>query len=56
MVVPKIKKVTELLKEEILEKEDKKVYVSDKFKKIEDKVKDSLKKQRTDDALKDITI
>jgi len=56
MVVPKIKKVSELLKEEILEKEAKKTYSSDKFKKIEEKVKASLKKQKTDEALKDITI
>jgi len=56
MVVPKIKKVSDLLKEEILEKEEKKEYSSDKFKKIEDKVKDSLKKQKTDDALNDITV
>ena len=56
MVVPKAKKVSELLKDEILEKEKKKQYSSDKFKKIEEKVKDSLKKQKTDDALNDITI
>ncbi len=56
MVVPKTKKVSDLLKEEILENEEKREYTSDKFKKIEDKVKDSLKKQKTDDALNDITI
>ena len=55
MVVPKIKKVSELLKEEILEKEEKKGYFSDKFKKIEEKVKKSLNEQKTDDALIDIT-
>jgi hypothetical protein len=55
MVVPKIKKVSDLLKEEILEKEEKKIYKSDKFLKIEKKVKESLKKQKTDDALVDIT-
>ena len=55
MVTPKVKKVSELLKEEILEKEDKKVYKSDKFSKIENKVKQSLKNQKTDDALVDIT-
>jgi len=56
MVVPKKQKVTELLKNEILDKEKKNEYSSDKFKKIEDKVKDSLKKQKTDQALIDITV
>jgi hypothetical protein len=55
MVVPKVKKVSELLKEEILEKEDKRVYHSSRFEKIEEKVKLSLKNQKTDDALVDIT-
>jgi hypothetical protein len=56
MVVAKAKKVSELLKDEILKKEDKKGYFSDKFKKIEDKVKTALKEQKTDEALTDITI
>lgn len=56
MVVPKTKKVSDLIKDEILEKEEKKEYSSDKFKKIEDKVKESLVKQKTDDALTDITV
>ena len=47
--------VIEELKEKILEKEDEKTYFSEKFKKIEDDVKESLRKQATDDALKDIT-
>ena len=56
MVVPKTKKVSELLKKELLEKEEKKVYKSDKFTKIEEKVKESLRNQKTDDALSDITV
>lgn len=56
MVLPKVKKVSELLKEEILEKEEKKGYFSSRFKKIEDKVKLALKEQKTDEALTDITI
>ena len=56
MVVAKTKKVSDLLKEEILEKEDKREYFSDKFKKIEDQVKKALIAQKTDDALRDITI
>ncbi len=56
MVVPKVKNVSELLKEEILEKEEKKGYSSSRFQKIEDKVKSALKEQRTDEALTDITI
>ena len=44
------------LKKQILEKEDKKHYFSPKFKKIEDKFSTSLKLQKTDEALKDITI
>ena len=46
----------ESLKEKILAKEEKKSYSSEKFKKIEDKVKDSLQKQATDDALQEITL
>jgi type IV pilus assembly protein PilB len=56
MVAPKVKKVSELLKKEILKKEDKKGYFSIRFKKIEEKVKSALKNQKTDDALSDITI
>ncbi|MDR3150637.1 MAG: hypothetical protein LBU14_03345 [Candidatus Peribacteria bacterium] len=47
---------TEKLKEDILSKEDKKEYFSSRFKKIEDQVKLSLNEQKTDDALRDITI
>ncbi|MDR2640746.1 MAG: hypothetical protein LBC61_05590 [Candidatus Peribacteria bacterium] len=46
----------ERLKENILLKEDRKEYFSARFQKIEDQVKLSLKEQRTDDALRDITI
>ncbi|MDR1987335.1 MAG: hypothetical protein LBQ24_00765 [Candidatus Peribacteria bacterium] len=46
----------EQLKEEILLKEEKKEYFSSRFQKIEEKVKLSLKEQKTDEALKDITI
>jgi hypothetical protein len=46
----------EKLKEKILKKEDKKSFSSEKFVKIEEQVKLSLKKQDTDEALKDITI
>ncbi|MDR1945346.1 MAG: hypothetical protein LBQ59_04745 [Candidatus Peribacteria bacterium] len=57
MVVKKInKKDEEKLKEEILSKEDKKKYFSARFKKIEEQVKLKLKEQKTDDALRDITI
>ena len=49
-------KKEEELKEKILEKEEKKSYHSEKFKKIEDKVKESLKRQATDNALQDITL
>lgn len=44
------------LRENILQKEDKKQYSSEKFTKIEEQVKRSLKEQKTDDALRDITI
>ncbi len=47
---------TKRLKELILKKETKKEYVSEKFRKIEQKVKESLKKQDTDEALKDLTL
>ena len=56
MVVAKPKKVTELLKKEILKHEDKKGYFSTRFKKIENQVKLALTNQKTDDALTDITI
>lgn len=56
MVVAKPTKVSELLKNEILKKEEKKGYFSARFKKIEDKVKLALKEQKTDEALTDITI
>ena len=56
MVIAKPKKVTDLLKKEILKHEDKKGYFSNRFKKIEDQVKLALKNQKTDEALKDITI
>lgn len=49
-------KTEEELKEEVLANEKKKDYSSDKFKKIEEKVKSALSKQDTDEALKDITI
>ena len=47
---------TEELKEQILQQEEKKEYHSSRFKKIEEKVKESLKKQATDEALKDVSI
>lgn len=52
------KETTEVLKEEILEKEreQNKNYSSEQFLKIENKVKESLKIQKTDQALEDITI
>ncbi len=56
MVVAKPIKVDEILKKEILKKEEKKGYFSARFKKIENKVKIALKKQKTDEALIDITI
>lgn len=56
MVVPKRKNIWELLKKELLKNEEKKWYYSERFKKIEDKFKLSLKEQKTDDALTDITV
>lgn len=47
---------TEDLKKWILALEKKQEYSSDKFDKIENKVKDSIAKQSTDEALSDITI
>ena len=46
----------EELKETILKNEEKKEYRSSRFGKIEEKVKGSLKKQATDEALKDISV
>lgn len=56
MVVQNPHKTEEKLKEKILEKEEKKSYSSERFVKIEEKVKESLAKQATDEALKDITL
>lgn len=69
MVVKKDKKTTKVvknkeieikkeedLKDKILQNEEKKVYSSEKFTKIEEQVKKSLKLQKTDEALRDITI
>jgi type II secretory ATPase GspE/PulE/Tfp pilus assembly ATPase PilB-like protein len=47
---------TDILKQEILGRENKKEYRSDRFNKIETQVKDALKRQATDDALRDISI
>jgi len=49
------KEKQEEIAEELIEKE-KKSYHSETFKKIEKQVKDSLKQQKTDDALKNITL
>jgi hypothetical protein len=46
----------EKLKEKILNKEAKKSFSSEKFHKIEEQVKSSLKKQDTDAVLRDVTI
>ncbi|MCP4524177.1 MAG: Flp pilus assembly complex ATPase component, partial [Candidatus Gracilibacteria bacterium] len=48
--------IEEKLKEKILQKENKKSFSSEKCQKIEEQVKLSLKKQDTDEALKDVTI
>ncbi|MDD2907107.1 MAG: GspE/PulE family protein [Candidatus Gracilibacteria bacterium] len=50
------KNIQEELKNEILSKESKREYHSSKFQKIETQVKESLKQQKTDDTLRDITI
>ncbi len=50
------KNIVEELKKEILSKESKREYYSLKFQKIENQVKDSLKLQKTDETLRDITI
>lgn len=47
---------TENLKETILKSEEKKEIFSEKFVKIESKVKESLNLQSTDEALKDVTL
>jgi hypothetical protein len=44
------------LKKIILEKEEKKGFFSERFSKIELQVKQSLKEQNTDEALKNITL
>lgn len=56
MVVPKKENIWELLKKELLKQEEKKWYYSERFKKIEDKFKESLIEQKTDDALNNITV
>lgn len=56
MVEKKEKNIQEDLKQKILSSENKKEYRSLKFKKIEEHVKLSLKNQKTDDALKDLTL
>jgi len=50
------KKNTEELKQKVLQNEEKKKYSSERFQKIEEKVKYALSKQKTDEALKDISI
>jgi len=52
----KDKKLEEYLKGKILSHESKKDYSSDRFIKIEEKVKQSLQEQNTDEALRAITI
>ena len=55
----KVNELTEEQKEELKEKilqQDKKEYHSNVFKKIENEVKEALGKQKTDEALKNITI
>lgn len=56
MVVKKEKIFEEELKESILSNEKKKEYRSSKFQKIEEQVKSSIKLQKTDDALRDLTL
>lgn len=51
-----LEKKDEDLKKWILALEKKHNYSSEKFKKIEEKIKDSISKQKSDDALYDITI
>lgn len=52
----KVQVDNEKLKDSILEQEKKKRYASERFEKIEAHVKENLKKQDTDNALRDITI
>jgi len=56
MVVPKRQNIWELLKNELLNNVEQKWYFSEKYSKIEEKVKKSLKEQKTDEALNDITV
>ena len=56
MVVKDYDVSEDTLKAKILASEEKRGYFSDRFEKIEKHVKDSLVKQKADDALKDITI
>ena len=49
-------KINEKLKEKILQQEEQKIFSSDKFTKIEDQVKASLKRRETDSALYDLSI
>jgi len=56
MVVKDYDTKAEKLKQKILESEEKRAYFSPRFEKIEKQVRESLKKQSTDEALKDITI
>lgn len=56
MTAKKQENKEEELKEEILSREEKREYSSERFIKIENQVKNSLKLQKTDEALKDVTI
>ena len=56
MVVKDYDTKAEKLKQKILESEEKRAYFYPRFEKIEKQVRESLKKQSTDEALKDITI
>ena len=49
-------KINEKLKEKILQQEKDKGFSTDKFKKIEKQVKDSLARRETDSALYDLTV
>ena len=50
------KMINKKLKEEILKDEEKRKYSSQRFEKIEEQVKKSLKEQKTDEALLDLSI
>ena len=54
--MPTKKTKTDELKAKILQQEEKKEYRSSRFQKIEEQVKVSLRKQATDEALKDVSI